>query len=132
MAASEFTDFLRGAPQLEALFRCAGVSSGTKGVENIDIVVWQLPSPVASASGWRTNEDKPAPEWTMLNLDPAYGYSQLRPSSHIYPVQRKLFSTLFWEKESGEKEVFNAVQIMKNVSGKNLFLITTVVHCTLC
>jgi hypothetical protein len=67
----------------------------------------------------------------MLNLDPALGYSQLRPSSHMNPVQRKLFSTLFWEKESGKKGIFNAVQIMKNVSGKNLFLITAVVHCTL-
>jgi hypothetical protein len=62
MAASELIDFLRGAPQLGALFSCAGVSTGTKGVENIDMVVWQLPSPVASASGWRTIEDKPEPE----------------------------------------------------------------------
>jgi hypothetical protein len=46
----------------------------------------------------------------------------------MYQVQRKLFSTLFWEKESGKKGVFNAGQIMKNVSGKNLFLITAVVH----
>jgi hypothetical protein len=36
------------------------------------------------------------------------------------PVEQKLFSTLCWEKESGKKGVFNAVQIMKNVSGKNL------------
>jgi hypothetical protein len=46
----------------------------------------------------------------------------------MYPVQRKLFSTLFEEKESGKKGVFNAVQIMKNVSGKNLLRITAVAH----
>ncbi len=39
----------------------------------------------------------------------------------MYPVQRKLFSTLFWEKEPGKEGVFHAVQIMKNISGKNLF-----------
>jgi hypothetical protein len=44
-------------------------------------------------TGWRTIEDKPEPEEMMLNLDTAQGYSQLRPSGHIYPVQRKLFST---------------------------------------
>jgi len=38
----------------------------------------------------------------------------------MYPVQRKLFSALVWEKESGKITVFNAVQIMKNVSGKSL------------
>jgi len=38
----------------------------------------------------------------------------------MYPVQQKLFSTLCWEKESGKKGVFNAVQIMKNLSGKDL------------
>jgi hypothetical protein len=36
------------------------------------------------------------------------------------PVEQKLFSTLCWEKESGKKGVFNAVQIMKNLSGKDL------------
>ncbi len=64
------------------------------------------------------------------DLDTAQDYSQLRHSGHMYPVQRKLFSTLFWEKESGKKGVFNAVQIMKNVSGKNLFRITRVAHWT--
>jgi hypothetical protein len=37
------------------------------------------------------------------DLDTAQDHSQLRHSGHIYPVQRKLFSTLCWEKESGEK-----------------------------
>jgi hypothetical protein len=51
---------------------------------------------------------------------------ELRPLSHMHPVQRKLFSALFWEKKSGKKGVFNAVQTMEKVSGKNLFWMTAV------
>jgi hypothetical protein len=44
----------------------------------------------------------------------------------MYPFQQKPFSTLFWEKEWGKKGVFNAVKIMKLVSGENLFRYTAV------
>src|SRR5713101_8244428 len=48
----------------------------------------------------------------------------------MHPVQQKLFSTVFWEKESGKDGVFNAVQILKNISGKNLFRIAPLVLYT--
>src|SRR2546426_4120916 len=174
MAASELTDYLRSAPQLGALFSCAGISGRWAlrtsisllliriakdfGIGATDennggsailrrslqrcisvtsgrtVVTPRISSGFAIAFSCRkcvwmgTIEGTPVPKETMLNLDAAQSYSQLRPSGHICPVQWKLFSILSREKESGKKGGFNAVQIMKNVSGKNLFRITAGGH----